>query len=125
MPTAMMLTATPDTTWSPRWLTQATPCSQDNTTVVPRASSSAMAVEPKATPAAPAAKAANSILPSSPMSMTPARSDSSPASAHRISGVETRSVEASRYRSASHPPGASFGARRNAWMAEVTQGAST
>ncbi len=37
----------------------------------------------------------DSILPSRPRSMTPERSASVPASAHRISGTETRSVEAS------------------------------
>jgi hypothetical protein len=59
------------------------------------AAKSAMLVEPNTAPAAPAAKAANSILPSSPMSTTPERSENSPARAHKISGVASRRVEAS------------------------------
>ena len=51
--------------------------------------------EPLATPTLPAMKAHSSILPSSPMSITPARSLRQPAMAPKMSGVDTRSVEAS------------------------------
>jgi hypothetical protein len=71
----MMLIATPDTTWSPRWLTQANPCTHDMLTATAMAAISASVVEPKAAPLAPAAKAASNILPSSAISTTPERSD--------------------------------------------------
>src|SRR4051812_23126254 len=58
------------------------------------ATAMATKAEPVTTPADAAAKAAKSILPSSPRSITPDRSASTPASAHRMSGVATRSVEA-------------------------------
>ena len=61
---------------------------------MPQAHASATSSEPLAEPAAAAAKAANSILPSRPRSTTPERSASRPASAHRMSGVATRRVEA-------------------------------
>src|SRR5260221_5446623 len=93
-PEAMMLIAMPEITWSPRWLTQAKPCSHESNTETPQPASSASVVEPLATPAAPAAKAAKSILPSSPRSITPERSASTLASAHRMSGADTRSDEA-------------------------------
>jgi hypothetical protein len=45
MPAAMMLIATPDTTWSPLWLTQAKPCIQDKTTATSTPKPSANAVD--------------------------------------------------------------------------------
>jgi len=57
------------------------------------ASSSASAVEPYIAPPAPAAKAANSILPSSPRSTTPERSANNPARAHSTRGVAMRRVD--------------------------------
>ena len=90
----MMLIATPATTWLPAWLTQATPCKPDKATAAPNAARKASGKEAVATPTAAAAKAAASILPSNPMSTTPLRSLSNPASAHKISGTDTRKVEA-------------------------------
>ena len=51
--------------------------------------------EPVSAAVAAAAKAAPSILPSSPMSMMPERSENKPARAARIRGADRRSVESS------------------------------
>src|SRR5215471_6863093 len=55
---------------------------------------SASQAEPVTAATEAAAKAAASILPSSPISTMPERSESSPAMAHRIRGVESRSAAA-------------------------------
>ena len=64
----------------------------DSATPTARAAASASAGEPVAEPTLAATNAVISILPSRPRSITPARSHITPASAHRISGVATRSV---------------------------------
>ena len=51
--------------------------------------------EPVSAAVAAAAKAAPSILPSSPMSMMPERSENRPAKAARIRGTDRRRVESS------------------------------
>lgn len=93
-PAAIMFSATPETTWSPRFVTQAKPCSRDATQATPMAASNPRPVECVTDAVAAAAKAANSILPSRPRSTTPARSDSTPAIAHSSSGALTRRVDA-------------------------------
>src|SRR5215469_11166468 len=55
---------------------------------------SASQAEPVTAATAAAAKAAASILPSRPISTMPERSDSRPAMAQRISGVESRNAAA-------------------------------
>ncbi len=91
-PEARILIATPLTTWLPRWVMQAKPCSsamaQETATAPPSASQG----EPVTAAMAAAAKADASILPSRPTSMMPLRSENNPPMAQRISGVATRSV---------------------------------
>src|SRR3546814_8835090 len=87
-----MLMATPLTTCSPRWVMQAKPCSRASATETAMPAPSASQAEPVTAAVLAAAKAAASILPSRLISMTPERSENSPAMAQNTSGVATRSV---------------------------------
>jgi hypothetical protein len=91
-PETRMLMATPLTTWSPRWVMQAKPCSSARQTETAMPVPSASQAEPLTAAMLAAAKAAASILPSSEMSMTPERSENRPAMAQNTSGVATRRV---------------------------------
>ena len=92
-PTASMLIATPETIWLPRQVIEAKPCSSENSTEAAMPAASPAQAEPVAKAVTAAAKAAMSILPSSPISTTPARSDQRPAMAAQISGIDSRMVE--------------------------------
>src|SRR5262245_23461840 len=89
-----MLSAMPDTTWLPRWVMQAKPCTRLTSTEARTAAPSPAHAEPVTAAMAAAAKAEASILPSRPMSTTPARSEQRPPSAASTSGVAPRTVAA-------------------------------
>ena len=91
----MMLMATPLTTWLPRWVMQAKPCSSAITSAAMMAAATPAQAEPVTAEVAAAKNAAISILPSSPTSMMPLFSENSPPMAHSTSGVATRRVAAS------------------------------
>ena len=74
-PAAMKLMATPETIWLPRWVIEAKPCTIARSTAIRIAATRPSQAEPVTAAAAAPAKAAASILPSSPMSKTPARSE--------------------------------------------------
>lgn len=89
---ARKLIATPETIWLPRWVMQAKPCSSASMMETQMPAPSPSQAEPVTAAAAPAAKAAPSILPSRPMSKTPERSEYRPARAASSSGVDSRTV---------------------------------
>ena len=94
-PDARILTATPLTIWLPRWVIQAKPCSKASKIEPPIPAIRPIQAELVKAATVAAAKAAASILPSRPISMTPDRSTTRPARAQRISGTETRMVASS------------------------------
>src|SRR5262249_37781372 len=98
-----MLSAMPDTTWLPPWVTQAKPCTRLTTTDAAIAAPSPAQADPVTAAVAAAANAEASILASRPMSTTPERSAKSPPSPASTSGVASRAVAAGRRRPA--PPG--------------------
>ena len=91
-PEAMMLIAIPDTTWLPRSVTLATPCTSPNMHDAATAAANPAQADPVAAATAAAAKAPTNILPSSPTSITPPRSENSPANPANTNGVEVRKV---------------------------------
>ncbi len=90
-----MLIATPLTTWLPRCVMQAKPCSSASASAAAIAASTPSQAEPVTEAVAAAKKAAISILPSRPTSIMPLRSENSPPMAQRMSGVAMRRVAAS------------------------------
>ena len=88
-----MLMATPDTIWLPRWLIDAKPWMSEKATDAAIPARRPIQAESDAYAAAAAAKAATSILPSSPISTTPERSDHKPARQAARSGIDSRSDE--------------------------------
>ena len=87
-----MFTARPLTIWLPRWVMQAKPCTSAMQTDTPAAASSPSQTDPLRLATAAAANALPSSLPSSEMSMTPERSEKSPARAQKMSGAASRRV---------------------------------
>ena len=74
-PAAMKLIATPETIWLPRWVIEAKPCIMAKATEIRIAMPRPRKAEWNTEAAAAPAKAPTSILPSSPMSKMPARSE--------------------------------------------------
>ena len=74
-PEAMKLIATPETIWLPRCVIEAKACTTASATETRTAAASPSSAEWATAPTAPPAKAAASILPSSPMSKMPERSE--------------------------------------------------
>ena len=74
-PAAMKLMATPETIWLPRWVIEAKPCTSESMTDISMPMPSPIQADWKTAAAAAPAKAPASILPSSPMSKTPERSE--------------------------------------------------
>ena len=70
----MKLIATPEMIWLPRWVIEAKPCSRLSSTPVRMPAVSPSQGEPVTVATEAAEKAANSILPSRPMSKMPERS---------------------------------------------------
>ena len=91
----MIVTAIPATTWLPLCVMQAKPIRSARNTAVAIPAPSPNHTEPVVAETAAAANAAPSIFPSSPRSITPARSEKSPAIAANNNGVATRIVAAS------------------------------
>jgi hypothetical protein len=71
----MKLMATPETIWLPRWVIEAKAWTRARQTETKTAAASPIKAEADTAAAAPPAKAAASILPSSPMSKMPDRSE--------------------------------------------------
>src|SRR5580765_5579512 len=95
-PDTVMLSAMPETTWLPRCVTHAKPCTNPTSTDAAIPAPRPAQAEPVTAAVAAAAKAAASILPSSPMSTTPDRSENNPPSAASTSGAAPRTVAAAR-----------------------------
>src|SRR6185436_19077821 len=91
-----MLSAMPETTWLPWCVMQANPCTSPTSTAAAMPAASPSHAEPVTAAVAAAANAEASILPSSPMSTTPDRSEKSPPSAASTSGAAPRIVAATR-----------------------------
>ena len=92
MPEARKLIATPEISWLPRKVIEASPCSPASTMDEAMPASSPSQTEPVTEAIAAEKKAAISILPSSPMSKIPARSENRPARQASSSGVDSRMV---------------------------------
>ena len=95
-PATMMLTAIAATTWLPRWVTQANAMTRASATAAATPAPRPSHAEPVVAATAAEANAAASILPSRPRSITPERSEKSPARAASTRGVATLIVAAKR-----------------------------
>src|SRR5262245_54702494 len=89
-----MLSAMPDTTWLPWCVMQAKPWTRLTRTAAAMPAPRPAQAEPLTAAVAAAAKAEASILPSSPMSTTPERSEKRPPRDARTRGVAPRTVAA-------------------------------
>ena len=93
IPDATKFSATPEISWFPRKVIDATPCIPASISEASIPANSPAQTDPVRNATEAEAIAAISILPSSPMSKIPARSEYSPARQAKSKGVARRMVE--------------------------------